>query len=463
MTSTIMSGRSYAFSHLRTRDNALPTLDENLRKLGLSLTTANPGDHPAILSFLQSIHYQPTAAEFLAQTDHPLYEPTDRLLIRNRTQIVGHLQIARREMHFGGLRFPTACFCDMAIARPFRGKGLGTALLAEAERQATADSAVLATLWTKRPQEYSQHQWLPCGGQTHSIARTRDIMSSAHAAAQPQQTSITLPTDEVASELNIRLWRHVEEDALVRLREFRSAHSFGWTARSADYWRWLISRRGYDRIYVAIDGPAKLDLDESVTSIVGYAVMREGRILELVTSPERPDAGLQLLTRACGDAMERDVDPVRFEGPADEPLHSILLSAGGSMSDDASPEDSTALVKVFDPLAFLSQLAPLIHLRAKAAGVTLPSELGLLVDGEKHQLVVSRRSARLGRGKLGRSYLTCSKVGLSQLLLGGRPLSDLVSQDWIQPSTRIAEQLATALFPRLAFWLPPFDESPSLT
>ena len=351
----------------------------------------------------------------------------------------------------------------MAIARPFRGKGLGKALLAEAERQAGADSAVLATLWTKNPHEYSAHQWLPCGGQTHSIAGTRDIISSAHAAEAPRQSPVALPTDEESPELNIRLWRHVEEDALVHLRELRSAHSFGWTARSADYWRWLISRRGYDRIYVAIDGPAKLDLNESLTSIVGYAVMREGRILELITSRERPDAGIKLLTRACADAIERDVDPLRLDGPADDPLHSILVAAGGTVSDEASPEDSTAMVKLFDPLGFLCQLAPLIHLRAKASELTLPLELGLLVDGEKHRLLVSRRSARVVRGKLGRSYISCSTVGLSQLLLGGRPFGDLVADDLVQPSTRVAEQLAAVMFPRLAFWLPPFDESPSLT
>ncbi len=49
-----------------------------------------------------------------------------------------------------------------------------------------------------------------------------------------------------------------------------------------------------------------------------------------------------------------------------------------------------------NPIGFLKQLCPELHRRADAAGMTRPCELGLVLDGEKYRLVVSRRSVKLG-------------------------------------------------------------------
>ena len=78
-----------------------------------------------------------------------------------------------------------------------------------------------------------------------------------------------------------------------------------WSA-TARYWHWLLERRAYDQFYVALDGPDLWDFKESSTRLVGYAAIKGEKIVELVTAPERRKAAMELLARACGDAIEQD-------------------------------------------------------------------------------------------------------------------------------------------------------------
>ncbi len=45
----------------------------------------------------------------------------------------------------------------------------------------------------------------------------------------------------------------------------------------------------------ALDGPDKLELEETIAPIVGYAVLRQDRVVELFAAPNHPTAAQQLL------------------------------------------------------------------------------------------------------------------------------------------------------------------------
>ena len=116
------------------------------------------------------------------------------------------------------------------------------------------------------------------------------------------------------------------------------------------------------------------------------------------------------------------------------------------------------MAKLMNPIGFLKMLCPELHGRAEAAGLTRPCELGLVVDGEKYRLVVSRRSVKFGRHKIGRSYLACGGANVTRLLLGHLDIDEALADGRLRASTQLAAETARALFPRLPVWRPPLDE-----
>ncbi len=428
---------------------------------------AGAGDHPSTHQLLVSVFQEPSAAEFYAQQEDPLYEPSDRLVVKSGHQIISHLRLTQREMLFGELVLPVAGMWDVATLPEFRGRGYATELLEAADRKMQQDGAIMGLLRTKIPKFYARRGWTVCGRHCFSTSAPRDILSYLSAAEMDQARHLDarlanlIQLDGARPQMNIRLWRHVERGALMRLYRGNTQGSYGALVRNDAYWRWLISRRGYDRIYVAIEGPNKLELDDAMVPIVGYAAMKEGRIAELMTVPDHPRAASQLLARACGDAIERDYHTVRLDAPPGHPLHQTIELAGGRFRYEEVAGGEVFMVKLFDPLALLKMLLPQIHQRAKAAELARPCELGIRYDGEKLRLVVSRRGVKLAAGKLGRSYLKCNRGILTQLLLGHLKAKAAAECGRLEASTQVAAETASVLFPPLPFWRPPLDDLPA--
>ena len=422
---------------------------------------AGPGDHGLSHELLQSVFHGPSESEFHAQLEAPFYEPTHRLLVKQQGRPIAHLRLDPRTLQFGPICLATTLIADLATLPEYRGRGCATALLEAAERQIAASGAQLAILRTKIPDFYARRGWVIGGRHSYSTARPRDILSYLSATETPRASrlleGIWRPRQQP---LAIRLWRHVEQSALMRLYDAATAGTFGPLVRSDAYWRWLLSRRGYDRIYVAIEGPLKVELDDTQAPIVGYAAMKEGRIVELVADLNRADAASQLLARACGDAIERDYHTVQFEGPPGDPLHRVFELAGGCHHHQEAHNGYVFMVKLLDPLACLDSMRPQLSARAKDAELARPCDLGLMLDNDPYQLVVGRRSVKLEQGRRGRSYLSCSAAELTQLLLGHTDVRSAVTDTKLAASTRVATDVAAALFPRLPVWYPPWDDLP---
>jgi predicted N-acetyltransferase YhbS len=426
------------------------------RRSVANLSPARAGDHHAIYRLLISNQQRPSAAEFQAQLEDPYYEPTDRLIARNRNQVFAHTLLVQREMHLGRLTVPVLMVNDLVVSPEIRGRGLGSQIMTAIDERMRADNIAVGVLQTTNREFFQARGWHVCLRHSYSTANARKILSHLGEQSETHRPPLT----ERESPLNIRIWRHVEQAALVDLYQNYAVGAYGPLVRNDAYWRWLISRHGFDQIYIAVQGSGKVDLDD-MSPIVGYAVVQHGRILELVAEPSYPRAARELLARACRDAIEHDLHHVRLDAAPFDPLHAVFAAAGGLHQYHEAENDHVFMVRVPDADALLRLLSPQIVQRAKAAAKGLPIDLGLAVGDEKLTLNVDRRRARLRPGRLGRSYLAGDSSSLIHLLLGHLDIKSALEAGRLTASTRVAAETSATLFPQLPVWRPPWDDSPA--
>jgi predicted N-acetyltransferase YhbS len=413
-----------------------------------SIVAARPADLTAIGQFLAAVFPRPEREAFRTSQDDPFHEPHDRLLLKSGPRIVGHVHLTRRVMQFGSLELPVAGLHALGLQPDFRGQGYGRRLLAAAEKQMAADGALLGLLWTRAPQFFARHGWARCCRDCRSGATARDVLAGLE----------TLGLHRRSRRLNIRLWRRMELGALVRTYAQNLPASFGSFHRSEAYWRWLVNRKAFDQIYVALDGPDLLELEENRSPIVGYAVTRGDCILELFTAPGRIRAAAELVARACADAIERDHHTVVLHAPPGSRLDKLFRRAGGRRADCAACTNSVLMVKLLDPVRLFDALGGPLHRRAESARLALPAQLGFLVEGRKYQLQLDPDGVQARSGHLGRSYLRLDRADFTRLLLGQLDLRRALSEGRVCASTALAANTARALLPRHPFWRPPLDE-----
>jgi predicted acetyltransferase len=441
-----------AVVHQRNGSSATATLARDSRRRRLrrvmdELVPARAGDHPEIYQFLLAVFQGPSREEFHSVQDQPSYDPAQRLLLKREGRIAAHLQLSHAGMCFGDLRLPVSRLHWLGTLPEFRSQGYAARLLHRADQEMCSAGAVLGCLRTRIPQFFRQFGWAVCGRHSVSQAKAREVLArlSGEACARPP--------------LSIRLWRHVELPSLMRVYSQNTQATYGPLERSEPYWRWLISRKAFDHIIVAIHGRDRMELVDTNAPIVGYAVVRQGRVDELLASPDFPHAAVQILARACGDSIERNRHTIDVEAPPGDPLHRLMVEAGGTTNATECDGGEVQMVKILDPAGFVKAIEPALVERARAANLPIDCELGFYVDGAKHTLTVTRRGARLGAGRLGRSYLALKGNEFTRLLLGHNDVIEPVEQERIVPSTQIALETARALFPRLPQWRPTWDEA----
>lgn len=424
---------------------------------------AGPGDHPLIYQLLRTVFHGPTESEFHAQLDHPRYKPPQRLLVRHNRIPAAHARVCPREIKFGPLRLPAIWLADLATLPEFRGQGFASSLLAACEQEAARQEAEVMMLRTSAVEFYLRRGWVVCGRHSYSVAPPRNILAALNALPSQRRLPLFDPEgdDNAAAGLRVRLWRHVEQDQLMQLYDDATTDSYGPLHRGDAYWRWLLSRRGYDRIHVAVENATSKGGAEGPERIVGYSVMLRGRVVELAAEDDRDDVRRVLLARACSDAIEHDEHTVRYDAPPGDAWHRLLGDAGGTVCHREVDAGHVFMAKLVSPEAFVRSLAPLLLERARAAGLPRPFELGVQIDGRRSTLSVTRRTVRLEPGRMGRSYLTCRTSEWMQLLLGHLDAASALSEQRIAASTRAAAESAAVLFPQLPFWHPPLDDLPA--
>ncbi len=421
------------------------------RRLRLPVVAARGGDHAAIHFFLTAVFQGPSRAEYKASLEDPFYEPHDRLLIKRRGRIVAHTQVTHRVMQFGPLEIPVAGLSWLATLAEYRGKGHGSRLLGAAEMHMAQSGSLVGLMRTSIPRFFRRTGWAVCGRHSYSRADARAVL------ARLLDRGLRKPRRR----LQIRPWRRWEEAALRRIYNQNLPGTYGALLRTGPYWRWLLQRQAYSQIYVALDGPDLLELEEINTRIVGYAVTRGEQIVELLAAPEMPRASAELVARCCGDAIEHDRHSLVLHTRPGHPWHKVFRKAGGFRHHHESDRGEVYMARLLEPLKLLRLLGGEFHRRAESSGLPRPLELGLLVEGRKYRLNVDRQGCRVVSRRLGHSYLKLNVADFTRLVMGQLDWSRALAERRVQPSDSLAKQAGPALFPSLPLWRPPFDSLPA--
>jgi predicted acetyltransferase len=461
------SSRTSATTALRVGDTPTavmppPVLERHGAKLralacGMQpqLAFGTAGDHAEVRQMLCDVFNRTAHDVFPATLEDPHYEPCDRLLIKNGEQILSHLHMTRRVMQFGPMRHGASGLQRFGTLPEHRQRGYGRALLGLAEDLMSEDGSGLGVVRTSEPKFFYEQGWAVCGRHCHSRAGARELL------AQLSADGVRWP----AHPLKIRPWRQVEMPDLMALHR-QWADSFdGATQRTEAYWRWLVGRGDHDRIFLAIEGvdPAAAEEppgDASESRIVGYLVMRDDCIIELVADPSHDTVAYQLLARASSEAIEHDRHVLTLMAPPNDPLHETFRQARGTSLHNELDQGEVFMIKLLDTLELMRSMAPLLHERASAAGITRPTEVAIVADNERYRVLLTRRSVKISRERSGRRTLSCSRAELTRLLLGHTHLDEAIDAGRVKVSSGTVGEIISAILPKRPLWFPPWDFGP---
>jgi hypothetical protein len=406
---------------------------------------ANAGDHALIHRLLLATQQHPSIERFSVWLEDPNYDPSDRILLRRGNQIIGHVHITNRTVYWGGERIVSAGLFDL-VALPEYDEPAGTGeLLAAAEDRLREEGVVLAMTRTPRPERYERLGWVGVRRDGFSRAGAHDVL--AHLTAQPH-------ADRRERKYRVRTWRHVETEKLAGVYSQVACEMFGPVWRNEKYWHWLVGRKDHDFILLA-EGPRPRALRGGERPCVGFAVARQDRLIELLALPGHESAAVALLWRACREIVERGFHTVSLFLPVEDPMHELLLTAGGQWCPIDSKPPGRLICKIFQFDRYVERMFAILHRRARAAGLSLPCRIAFDVDGRSMLFALTRRSARLDReGSPSKETprIQCTMDDLQRLLVGRLDVCAASERGVLQCSDPAAKAAASCLFSPLFAW-----------
>jgi predicted acetyltransferase len=434
------------------RREVLPSHNPCLQELsnGIKIVAGNAGDHGRVLSFL-SRHYQTVLSDdFQSRLDEPSYETSDRMLLVHRGDMLGHTQITRQSLWFDHERLPVAAIRDFVVLPEMHAAGLREPLLKTAEETALAEGAVLAIARVEQPEFFAAHGWSTYRSQGHTRANTRSLL--AHITAQQAARKPRHPHAE------IRTWRHFELDAIQPVYEQVAAAMWGTIHRNDDAWRWLVGRKAHEQILIAVKHKGEASTNSAPIQAVGYAVVRDANIVEMFTLPGYSGVRPLLVARACRDAIDRDHHFVSLHTPPTDPLHELLVTAGGSWIS-GSAQAGQWMCRLLSPAKWVERLYPLLYRRAREAGIARPLEIGFAVSDHRYRFVFTRRSVRLEHALPSAAVdVTCDAAAFHDLLMSNLVWPAAIERGRLQLKNAKIAPVLTALFPPRLFWQSPFEQ-----
>ena len=410
-------------------------------------------DHVAVASFLNAVFQKPSAEEFASSVDDPFYDPADRILLKHGSTILAHAQLTWRTLHYGKARWPLCRVNWLGVLPEYREQGLSGALMEEAESQLREMHPALVELGCKQSPVIERPGWVAVGRYVFSQAGPREVL-----AQLSEEAAANKSLSPLKASISTRVWRRFELPSLVRIYRDNAEGMHGPLQRTQKYWRWLLARRAFEQIYIAVENVRTGANGRCKEKIVGYAVTRNWQIVELLTEPGREDAAKQLIGRFCRDAIERDFHAVRIHGPEQSPLHRLFVDAGGTYHRREKMRGETMLVWLPDIDRHIDRIGPELAARLRAEGIELPCELGVEIGDRRQQLVVRQRKAFLTDGRFGCSYIHCDEGTWIRLLAGYDDAATAMLEGRLSASTSFAAQAARTLWPALNVWRPLWDD-----
>jgi GNAT superfamily N-acetyltransferase len=425
------------------------------------LVVANAGDHKLVHALLRAVHQTPSYEDFVTWLDEPAYDPADRLLAKHGDQIIAHVQVLRRVAWFDGVQVPIGNVQDLAALPEYRRAGYERLLLAAAQQAMAGSHAIVSLVRTSRPEPLRAGGWSDVATQGYTQANVSDILAhlSAQTARLPRRVASS--AERRRGRVRIRPWRHVELDAVRDVYSSAAAGLWGAIHRNGPYWQWLAGRKAHSELLVAVEGRDDWENFEAGSHIVGYAVTHGSDVIELCCLPDYAAvAAPRLLARACQDAIEHDLHTLTLHTPVCDPLHELIVTAGGTWCGNGHSTADHLLVKLLDPPRWIEMMYPVLRRRAQAAGIDRPCNVDFEVSGRRLRLMLTRRSGRLVTDDLAAAAaaeVSCNRETFAALLMGNLNVARAHDAGQIAVAGDAVLARLAALFPPALFWQSPFD------
>ncbi|MBL9164377.1 MAG: hypothetical protein JNL18_16735 [Planctomycetaceae bacterium] len=422
---------------------------------GGRIVTGNAGDHPLVVQLLTQARQTAVADDFQSRLDEPGYRPSNRLLVQREKELLAHAHVASHIAWFDGQRMPVVKLEDFAALPEYRESAYDRDLLAVAEQIATAEGAVLGLVNADRHAWFERQGWSPLRGQGHTRANARTVLAYLDAQERARKRR--------KGSLEVRTWRHFELDAVRSIYETTAAELWGPLFRSEECWQWLIGRKAQDQVLLAVEsnGAASINGDSGLMLLgdaAGYAVVRGSCIVEMMSLPKFPAARVHMLARACRDAIDRDHHSISLYTPASDPLHELMVTAGGAWISDRKENGPRLLMRLLSPERWVERCYTLWRQRAHDAGVPRPTEIGITTTDASYRFTLTRRSARLEpMGDRPADWVECDRPTFESLLAGNLAINEAVEQKALRLSTPELKATLTALFAPRLFWQSPLE------
>lgn len=404
-------------------------------------------DHVLVPELLRAAGEWHSPEDFASRLDEPSYEPADRLVVRHGGRLVAHALLIHRGGWFGGSLLPVGGLVDLACLPEFRASGIERHLLETAQRRLRDQGAIVGLVRTRRTSLFREAGWSPASWQGWSQVAVTDLLAHLPPHARPRRRR----------RLKVRIWRRVELDRLMPVYRHGVRNQWGGVERSEPYWRWLCSRNAHTEIIVADHSKRRADQPDQSAAIVAFAVICGDQIVELVHRPGHELAGPLLLSRACQDAIERDHRTISLHTRASDPLHELLVTAGGTWQSPTSSHCELLMCKLFDARGWIEHLQPLLCRRATAAGITLPCEIGIHTGDQRYRLRLTDFASRLVPDARAAAEVVCQAEDFGPLLLGNADSRTLERQGKLVTRRRELSKTIRALFPPVVYWQSALD------
>jgi hypothetical protein len=336
-----------------------------------------------------------------------------------------------------------------------------------AAQQAVEEGAVMLTSRARRVEPFPDDRWVSCGDAVCWEASPRDVLArcadenGADENGADENGADENGADELdgaeAPSVHVRPWRYIEQAALSQLYDAIAQQIDGAPLRDEEYWQWLLVRRGFDSILVVTTDPSTED-ECSLSSgpIVAYAFQRDSDIVEMMVSPDAPEASVELVRRIAADAIERDDHQVRVFGPSRGGPFAEILNRVLPANENAVQQRSSQLVRVIDDLAFIRTIGEM-STRDQAL---IDGRLGLRLDDAAMTIEVRDGVLHVTADKTPRPQIHARGRAASALLLGQVDWDRIDDDPNIDATSATASRFAARLFQPIRLWRSTLDDLP---
>lgn len=424
----------------------------------VKISVGNAGDHQLILQLLVQSKHAPLQEDFYSRLDDPSYEPSNRLLLKRGNELTGHVMVSKHIAWFEDQRIPVAYLHDFLTLPEFRADGSNISLLQMAEKVAVDEGSALGLVCTDNPDWFFNQGWSCWRGQGYTRANVRSVLSHVDAPH--------LGKKKKSAPLEVRTWRHFELDSIKKLYEEVSVSEWGPLYRSETNWQWLVGRKAHDQILIAVmkkpDKPKQApDAPDSnlneMPDIVGYAVIRDSCIVEMMTLPGYSKVRPLLVAQACRDAIDRDHHFIALHTPPNDSMHELLVTAGGTWVDGTATPNECWMYKLLGPEKWIDKSYPALHQRARENNLDRPNEVDFCVGDVIYRLTLTRRSSRVEIVSSPAEHpIECKWHTFQELLTCNLAIPQAIAQGDLTSSDNRRLECLETLFPAKLFWQSPF-------